>query len=91
MYVDLYHICDGCNKEFKVASIDHSQNNPIAKSQCVHCGKWNDIWIRVKVEMEKEKDILFDEKYLMGKTRAMGSRPHRRETYPLRKTVRKRE
>jgi len=51
----LYRICDECNQEFKIATIGYSQDYPIAKAQCSHCGKWNDVWVRVHFSGEKAK------------------------------------
>lgn len=49
--VDVYHLCNSCNKEFKLEG-EHYQNNNEAFfsfQDCPNCKKRNDIWLKIKV------------------------------------------
>ena len=45
----VYRICELCNKEFELKVTDGHGPNKISSFQnCSHCGKRNDVWIRVE-------------------------------------------
>ncbi len=55
MKLDLFRICDSCNKEFKITEYSASSIEiTVAYHYCPHCNERNDIWVTVKKRFQEE-------------------------------------
>ena len=56
MKIDLFRICESCNKTFKITEYSESAVDVVVAFQnCPHCKERNDIWVTVKKQSEEEE------------------------------------
>ena len=54
MKLDLFRICDSCNKTFQITEYSEGLFDIVVAFQnCPHCGERNDIWVTVKAPEEE--------------------------------------
>jgi hypothetical protein len=71
--IKLFHICKHCNKEYELALF---RNYGIGHtfSDCPHCGKRDDVWVRVETNHEQLERELADAKEKLAYVDKMGLR-----------------